>query len=143
MKPVSILLVDDNEGDILLTREALSQVSIPNQVCVARDGQEAIWFLQQTGEFANAQRPDLILLDINMPRLNGQEVLSFIKNDQQFSSIPVVMFSSSNSPRDVKESYQNSANSYITKPLGVEKFEQVIEAITQFWFQTAQLPGRN
>lgn len=142
MNPVSILLVEDNEGDIILTQTALSQCRFPSSVSIVKDGQDAISFLRQQGAWSNAPRPDLVLLDINMPRVSGQEVLHFIKSDEDLKAIPVIMFSSSSADRDVRESYSNHANCYITKPLGMDNFEEIVASIEQFWFHTVQLPGR-
>lgn len=141
MKPIHILLVEDSEGDIMLTTDAFEDARIANTVSVTRDGEEAIHFLQQTGPHANAERPDLILLDINMPRKNGHEVLQFIKNDAHFKTIPVIMLTTSSSPSDIYHSYSEYANAYITKPIDIKDFFKVITTIEDFWLQITQLPG--
>lgn len=141
MKPIHILLVEDSEGDIMLTTDAFEDARIANTVSVTRDGEEAIHFLQQTGPHANAERPDLILLDINMPRKNGHEVLQFIKSDAHFKTIPVIMLTTSSSPNDIYNSYSEYANAYITKPIDIKDFFKVITTIESFWLQIAQLPG--
>src|SRR5690606_17310811 len=107
MKPLHILLVEDNEGDILLTTEALEEGGVSNTLSIARDGQEAIWYLEKKGDFTDSPTPDIILLDINMPRKNGQEVLAFIKQSDHFRHIPVIMLTTSSSERDIMTSYRN------------------------------------
>src|SRR5678816_1415829 len=119
-KAVHILLVEDNEGDIVLTLEALKEARIHNNVDVIRDGEKAMEFLKKEGEFGNAKTPDLILLDINLPKIDGKEVLASIKNDEVLKIIPVVMLTTSDSEKDIIESYNSHANCYITKPVGFE-----------------------
>lgn len=140
VKEVRILLVEDNEGDIVLTMEALREARIYNTVDVARDGDEALRFLQKEGIFAAAQTPDLIFLDINLPRLDGQELLTIIKNDPVLKIIPVIMLTTSESERDILAAYANHANCYITKPVDMEKFLEVIQRIKNFWISIVQLP---
>lgn len=140
MKSIHILLVEDSEGDIMLTTDAFEEARIANKVSVTRDGEEAIHFLQKTGPHANAERPDLILLDINMPRKNGHEALQFIKNDARFKTIPVIMLTTSSSPTDIHQAYANHANAYITKPIDIKDFFKVINTIEDFWLQITQLP---
>lgn len=143
MDEIQILLVEDNEGDILLTLEAFKEMKVKNNVAVVKDGAEAIEFLKKQGESADKTMPHLILLDINMPKLNGIEVLDFIKKNEKFRKIPVVMLTTSSSEADISECYDKSANCFITKPLDFEKFIDVIESIESFWFTTAQLPKNN
>ena len=138
MKEIQILLVEDNEGDILLTMEAFKEMKVKNTVAVVKDGVEAIEFLKKRSQ--SNDLPDLILLDINMPKLNGIEVLDFIKKDEKFRRIPVVMLTTSSSQADILACYDKLANCYITKPLDFGKFMDVVEAIESFWFTTAQLP---
>jgi len=140
MNEIQILLVEDNEGDILLTMEAFKEMKIKNTVTVVKDGVEAIDFLKKRSEAEGQTLPDLILLDINMPKLNGIEVLEFIKKDEKFRKIPVVMLTTSSSQADISACYDKFANCYITKPLDFGKFMDVVEAIESFWFSTAQLP---
>jgi chemotaxis family two-component system response regulator Rcp1 len=140
MKELQILLVEDNEGDILLTLEAFKELKVSNTVAVVRDGAEAIEFLKKEGQFINCVMPNLILLDINMPRLNGIEVLEFIKNDEKLKKIPVVMLTTSSSDADIAACYERSANCFITKPMDFEKFLDIVQSIESFWFNVAQLP---
>jgi CheY-like chemotaxis protein len=140
MDPVHILLVEDNEGDIILTLEAFNDVKLKNTVSVVRDGEEAVQYLNQEGNFQGAIPPDFILLDINLPRMDGKEVLAYIKNHDRFKTIPVVMLTTSSSEKDIKDSYNAFANCYITKPVDFEKFIQVIRSIEEFWISIVQLP---
>lgn len=138
---IRILLVEDNEGDILLTLEALKEARIGNEVDVVKDGDKAIQFLKKEGEFKGAKTPDLILLDINLPRTDGFEVLAVIKNDERLSVIPVIMLTTSDSEKDILESYQQHANCYITKPVNFENFMDVIQTIKDFWINIVKLPN--
>ena len=140
MNEIQILLVEDNEGDILLTLEAFKEISVKNNIEVVKDGVEAIEFLKRQGLYAESVMPNLILLDINMPKLNGIEVLDFIKKDEQLKKIPVVMLTTSSSESDISACYERSANCFITKPLDFGKFLHVVQAIESFWFKIAQLP---
>ncbi|HMP98556.1 MAG TPA: response regulator [Cyclobacteriaceae bacterium] len=141
MKPIHILLVEDNEGDILLTTEALEEGKITNKVSTIKDGQEALNFLEKKGEYADADTPDLILLDVNLPRKNGHEVLQQIKNSPGTSHIPVIMLTTSSSERDINMSYRNHANCYITKPVEIDNFMEVISKIEDFWISIVKLPA--
>lgn len=138
MTNVKILLVEDNEGDIILTLEALKEGKLKNEVTVARDGQAALEMLQDS-----VLLPDLILLDINLPKLNGLEVLSSIKRDTRFKSIPVIMLSTSSREKDIFYSYNNHANCFITKPVDLNSFIGVIRTIEEFWSNTVRLPQQN
>lgn len=140
MNEIQILLVEDNEGDILLTLEAFKEMKIKNTVAVVKDGEEAIDFLKEKSKAADQALPDLILLDINMPKINGIEVLEFIKKDDKFRKIPVVMLTTSSSQADIEACYEKYANCFITKPMDFGKFMDVVEQIESFWFSTAQLP---
>lgn len=140
MNEIQILLVEDNEGDILLTLEAFKEMKVKNTVTVVKDGVEAIEFLKNRGEANSLTMPDLILLDINMPKLNGIEVLEFIKKDEKFRKIPVVMLTTSSSQEDISACYDKFANCFITKPMDFGRFMDVVEQIETFWFTTAQLP---
>ncbi|MCF8452011.1 MAG: response regulator [Pedobacter sp.] len=138
MKPIHILLVEDNEGDILLTLDAFEEGKITNQTTVIKDGKSAIDFLE---EHAGTEKlPDLILLDVNLPKKNGHEVLTYIKTSVHLKSLPVIMLTTSSSPRDIKLSYQNHANCYITKPVGAADFMDAINKIEDFWINIVQLP---
>ena len=140
MKPISILLVEDNEGDVLLTTDALYEGKISNSISVVRDGWEAIQFLEKTGSYTNAVIPDLILLDVNLPKMNGHEVLKVIKSSEKLKHIPVIMLTTSSSEGDIMQSYQNYANCYITKPVETENFMKVITSIEDFWISIVKLP---
>jgi two-component system, chemotaxis family, response regulator Rcp1 len=139
MKGIQILLVEDNEGDIVLTLEALSEGKLKNQVSVVRDGAEALDYLYERKN-TPALLPDLILLDINLPKIDGKEVLQTIKNDNDLKTIPVVMLTTSSSDRDVKEAYDNHANCFITKPVDLNKFFEVVKVIEDFWISIVKLP---
>ncbi|HLF47671.1 MAG TPA: response regulator [Chitinophagaceae bacterium] len=139
-KYVHILLVEDNEGDIVLAKEALQDARIINQVSVSRDGDEALDFLFHKGNYSNSEIPDLVLLDINMPRVNGFEVLTTMKNDESLKSIPVVMLTTSSSEKDIKFAYEHHANCYITKPVDMEKFIEVVRKVEDFWLSIVKLP---
>lgn len=140
MSEIQILLVEDNEGDILLTLEAFKEMKVKNRIAVVKDGAEAIEFLKKQGQYADSVIPHLILLDINMPKLNGIEVLDFIKKDEKLKSIPVIMLTTSSAESDITACYEKSANCFITKPLDFGKFLNVVEAIESFWFNIARLP---
>lgn len=135
MKPIHILLVEDNEGDILLTREAFEDARIINKLSVTKDGKEAIDFLTAPGDL-----PDIILLDVNLPRKNGHEVLKYIKSDDRLKHIPVIMLTTSSAEKDINLSYNNYASCYITKPVDVTDFLDVIATIENFWISIVKLP---
>lgn len=133
-KPIEILLVEDNAGDVRLTREALKDAKVLNNLHVARDGEEATEFLFRNGKHADAPRPDIILLDLNLPRKDGREVLAEIKADKELKRIPVVILTTSKSEEDVLKSYNLHANCYVTKPLDLDQFIGVVKSIQDFWF---------
>ncbi|WP_412027592.1 response regulator [Deinococcus yunweiensis] len=137
---IEILLVEDNEPDVLLTLEAFEEASVPNRLHVARDGVEALRFLRREGEHAQAPRPDVILMDINMPRKNGLEVLQEIKADRSLVSIPVVMLTTSQSDDDVRNSYERHASGYVVKPVGFENFLNAMRAFENFWMTFVRFP---
>ena len=139
-RAINILLVEDNEGDIILTLEAFKEARIHNNVDVVKDGEKAIQYLRKEGQYIHSYTPDLILLDINLPRLDGKEVLAYIKNDDVLKSIPVVMLTTSDSEKDIMDSYLRHANCYITKPVGFEHFMQVVLTIKDFWISIVRLP---
>lgn len=143
MKSVHILLAEDSEGDILLTKEAFEEARILNTLSVVTDGHEAICFLEKSGIYTNVSRPDLILLDVNMPKKTGHEVLHFIKNDDRFKMIPVIMLTTSSSEKDIQSSYSNYVNCYIVKPVEVDNFLKVISTIEDFWLQITRLPAHS
>jgi CheY-like chemotaxis protein len=140
MKAIEILLVEDNPGDARLTREALSQSKVRNNLHRASDGEEALAFLRRQGSFAGAPTPDLILLDLNLPRRDGREVLEDIKSDPALKHIPVVILTSSQAEEDIIRSYQLHANCFITKPVDLEQLTKVVQGIEQFWFTLVKLP---
>ena len=141
MKPIHILLVEDNEGDIFLVTEALEEGKIVNKISVAKDGKEAIDFLEKKGKYQNAERPDLILLDVNLPKKNGHEVLEHIKSQKNLKQIPVIMLTTSSAEKDISMSYKNHANCFITKPVDVENFLKVVYSIENFWISIVTLPA--
>ncbi len=141
MNPIHILLVEDNEGDILLTTEALQEGKILNKITVARDGRQAVDFLSKTGEYANAEAPNLILLDINLPKKNGHEVLQFIKTNDKLKLLPVIMLTTSSAERDISMAYNNHANCYITKPVDVDDFMEAVLKMEDFWINIVKLPN--
>ncbi len=140
MHAIHILLVEDNEGDILLTKEAFEDAKLLTRLSVVRDGKEAVDFLNKHGAFKEVETPDLLLLDVNLPKKNGHEVLKFIKEDENLKHIPVIMFTTSSSEKDINLSYQNHANCYITKPVDVNDFLSVITKVENFWISVVNLP---
>lgn len=140
MTKIHILLVEDNEGDIVLTLEALEEAKIFNNVSVVRDGHQAIEFLEKNGKYYDSEDPDLILLDINLPKKNGHEVLTFAKNDPRFQHIPIIMLTTSSSEKDINSSYRNHANCFIVKPVDADNFLKVIRDIENFWVSIVKLP---
>ena len=139
MKSLKILLVEDSPSDVRLIREALKDTPVPVQITVARDGVEAIEYLRQT-EVGLATRPDLMLLDLNLPRKNGREVLAEVKSSPTLKQIPILVMTSSRSDEDVEQAYALNANCYITKPGDLNEYVNVVRAIEEFWFMTATLP---
>lgn len=139
-KPISILLVEDNPGDVYLTREALKDSKINSTLDVVKDGVECMEFLRHHGKFAEAQTPDVILLDLNLPKKNGREVLAEVKRDNTLRSIPVIVFTSSQSENDIRTSYLLNANCYITKPVDYDEYIRIIRSIENFWFSIVRLP---
>ena len=138
---IDILLVEDNPGDVRLTREALRDAKVLNNLHVARDGIEAMDFLHQEGQYAGAARPDLILLDLNLPKRDGRVVLEEIKLDPKLKRIPVVVLTTSEAEQDILQSYNLHANCYITKPVDMEQFVTVVKSIKDFWFTIVRLPS--
>ena len=143
MKDIDILLVEDNEGDIVLTMEALEDARILNKVTVKRDGAEALDFLFNLAKHNPNELPDLILLDINLPKIDGKEVLSQIKTNPVLKKIPVVMLTTSSSEVDILESYNKHANCYIIKPVDLNKFFSIVKAIENFWVTIVKLPVKD
>jgi CheY-like chemotaxis protein len=137
---IEVLLVEDNPGDVRLTREALKEGKVRNNLSVAPDGVEALAFLRREGKYADAPRPDVILLDLNLPRKDGREVLEAIKADPALRNIPVVILTTSDAERDIVRAYSLHANCYITKPVDLDQFITVVKSIEDFWFTIVKLP---
>ncbi|GAB0058123.1 Response regulator rcp1 [Candidatus Magnetaquicoccaceae bacterium FCR-1] len=142
-KPVEILLVEDSPGDVELTREALADSKLLNRLYVVEDGEEALDFLRRKGRFAHAVRPDVVLLDLNLPRRDGREVLEEIKGDPELKAIPVVVLTTSRADEDILRTYQLHANCYITKPVDLNQFFAVVKSVENFWFSVVKLPPKN
>ncbi len=139
-RPIRILLVEDNPGDVQLTREALRENKVANELFVARDGEEALRFLRHEGTFQKEPRPDLILLDLNLPRKDGREVLAEIKDDPNLRRIPVVILTTSKAEIDILRAYDLHVNCYVTKPLNLDRFLEVVRSIESFWLSIVELP---
>jgi CheY-like chemotaxis protein len=140
LKPVEILLVEDNPGDVRLTLEGLKETRVSSNLSVVRDGVEAMSFLRREGEYANAPRPALILLDLNLPKRDGRDVLARIKADDTIKRIPVVVFTSSAAEQDVHKAYGLHANCYIIKPVELDQFMKAVKSIGDFWLSLVRLP---
>jgi two-component system response regulator len=138
--PIDILLIEDNPGDVRLTVEAFADSGLHNDLHVAQDGVEALAFLRRQGSYVNAPRPDLILLDLNLPRKNGRQVLAEIKADDELKHIPVVILTTSETLKDILEMYSLQANFYITKPVNLDQFIKVVQSIEEFWLGIVKLP---
>ena|SRR5262245_24539559 len=138
--PIEILLVEDNPGDVRLTREALKDGKIHVRLTAVADGEEAMSYLRRQGSHANAVRPDLILLDLNLPRKSGREVLAEIKSDLSLRRIPIVVLTSSQAEQDILNSYDLSANCYVCKPVDLDQFIKVVKSIEDFWLTIVKLP---
>ena len=143
INPVRILLVEDNPGDVRLTTEALKDSKIFNKLDVVEDGDEALLYLNKEGKYSEATTPDLILLDLDMPKTSGREVLEIIKKDPKLKRVPVVVLTVSQSDQDVLRSYDMHANAYVTKPINLNEFLQVIQSIENFWFTIVKYPYKD
>ncbi len=141
-KPIDILLVEDNPGDVRLTKEALKENKISNNLYEVIDGVEALDFLYKRGKYAKKPRPDIILLDLNLPRKDGREVLAEIKNDESLKRIPVVILTTSRAEEDIVKTYNLHANCYITKPVDLDQFLRVVKSIEDFWISIVKLPPK-
>ena len=141
MKLAHILLVEDNEGDIILTLEAFEESKLKTEISVARNGQEALDFLFKRFDYVNSKKPDLILLDINIPIFNGHEVLKQIKSHPELKKIPVIMLTTSANQKDIDKAYENHCNSYVKKPLDMDEFLKSVLKIEEFWLQLTTLAG--
>jgi CheY-like chemotaxis protein len=142
LNAIAVLLVDDDPGDTLMIREAFEHNKVRNELASVADGVQAMQYLRREGEYATATRPDLILLDLNLPRKDGREVLAEIKGDPALSTIPVVVLTTSHAEEDVLRSYQLHANAYVTKPVDFERFIEVVRQIDEFFVTVVKLPGQ-
>ena len=140
--PIEILLVEDDPGDALITKEALEHGKVLNTLRVLANGEEAIAYLRRTGEYAEATRPDLILLDLNLPRVDGREVLAEIKRDPDLKRIPVIVLTTSSHERDIAQCYELNANCFITKPMALAKFLSVMRILDEFWLTIVRRPPK-
>ncbi|MGO8761250.1 MAG: response regulator [Desulfobaccales bacterium] len=141
-RPIEILMVEDNPGDVRLTVEALKEGKVRNNLHTVADGVQAMAFLRRQGQYADATRPDLVLLDLNLPKMNGREVLAEIKEDPELRRIPVVILTVSKAEQDILKSYNLHANCYITKPVDLDQFLGVVKSIENFWLTVVMLPPR-
>lgn len=139
-RPVELLLVEDNPGDVELTREALEEAKVRNRLNVVGDGEEAVAYLRRQGRYAGATRPDLVLLDLNLPRMDGRAVLAEIKNDPDLRRIPVVVLTTSEAEKDVLGAYELHANAYIVKPVDLDQFLGVVRSVEGFWLAVVKFP---
>ncbi len=139
-RPIEILLVEDNPGDVLLTREAFEEGKVSNNLNHVADGVEALAYLRRQGQYADRPTPDLVLLDLNMPRKGGIEVLEEVKADEALKNIPIVVLTTSEAEADILRSYHNHANAYITKPVDLEQFIRVVRTLEEFWLVVVRLP---
>lgn len=142
VRPVDILLVEDNPGDVRLTQEALKDAKVLNEIYIAKDGVEALEFLHRRGKFVDMPIPDLILLDLNLPKKDGREVLAEVKHDPILKHIPVVVLTTSKAEEDIVKSYNLHANAYITKPVDLKRFAEIIHVLNEFWFTIVKLPPK-
>jgi CheY-like chemotaxis protein len=141
--PIEVLLVEDDPGDVLMTREAFEDYKVRNNLAVVTDGAEALAYMRREGQYADVTRPDLVLLDLNLPRRDGREVLAEIKNDPELRQIPVVVLTTSQADEDVLRSYQLHANAYVTKPVDFDRFISVVRRIDEFFVSVVKLPPRS
>ncbi|MFC7074071.1 response regulator [Halovenus rubra] len=140
-EPVEILLAEDNPNDVEMTRRAFDKGKFVNHLHVVNNGIEAMEFLRQEGEYADKPRPDIILLDLEMPQKDGKEVLEDLEDDPELSPIPVIVLTSSEAERDIIESYRHNANAYMTKPVGYKDFQETVREVESFWFRVVKLPN--
>ncbi|MBN1522585.1 MAG: response regulator [Candidatus Aureabacteria bacterium] len=142
IRPVNILLIEDNPGDVRLIKETFSEDKFYNRLFVAKDGEEAMNFLRRKEPFPDVPRPDIILLDLNLPKMNGHEVLSEIKSDPDLKTIPVVILTTSDAEQDIQKTYEKHVNCYITKPVDLNQFIRVVKGIEDFWLTMVKLPKK-
>jgi len=143
IKPIDILIIEDNEGDARLIKEVLSEGKVSNSLHVVKDGVQAMEFLQRKGAYKSEQIPDLVILDLNLPKKDGREVLLEIKTDNELKKIPVVIMTTSQAEEDILKSYDLHANCYITKPIDLNQFIKVVKSIEDFWFSIVKLPPKS
>jgi CheY-like chemotaxis protein len=143
IKPIDILIIEDNEGDARLIKEVLSEGKVSNSLHVVKDGVQALEFLQRKGAYKSEQIPDLVILDLNLPKKDGREVLLEIKTDNELKKIPVVIMTTSQAEEDILKSYDLHANCYITKPIDLNQFIKVVKSIEDFWFSIVKLPPKS
>ena len=141
-RPIEILLVEDSKGDVGLIEEVFGEAKIRNNLHIAEDGEEAILFLNNKGQFLDAPRPDIILLDLNLPKKDGREVLEEVKEDDNLKNIPIVVLTTSKAEEDILRSYNLHANAYITKPVNFDQFIKVVKSIEDFWLEIVKLPSK-
>jgi len=141
--PIEVLLVEDSPGDVRLTREALCEANTSVHLHVANDGVDAMAFLRREGSYANSPRPDLILLDLNLPKMDGREVLEKVKGDGDLKTIPTIILTTSEAEADIVKSYQLRANCYLSKPVQLDAFESLVKSINDFWLTKAKLPHQS
>ncbi|MDE2292730.1 MAG: response regulator [Elusimicrobia bacterium] len=141
-RPVQVLLVEDDPGDVRLTEEALKKSKLLVMITVVEDGEKALQYLRQEGPYKNVVRPDLVLLDLNLPRVDGRQVLEQAKGDPKLRAIPIVVLTTSSADADILKAYGLGGNCYITKPVGFEEFRRIVRSIEEFWFEIVKLPPR-
>lgn len=141
--PIEILLVEDNPGDVRLTQEAFKEAKIRNNLSIARDGEEAMAYLRKEGQYSGATRPVIILLDLNLPKKDGREVLAEVKADESLMQIPVVILTTSSAEEDIVKTYKLHANCYITKPVDLDQFMKIVQTIEDFWLTVVRLPKKD
>ncbi len=142
MESINILLVEDNKGDIELTRESLSRGKLKNKLTVIEDGESALNYLYKRAPYADVERPDIVLLDLNLPKVSGRDILKALKQDDSLKDIPVIILSSSQDAFDIKEAYQLHANCFVSKPVSLDSFIQVVQSIESFWIDIVKLPQK-
>lgn len=142
MESINILLVEDNKGDIELTRESLSRGKLKNRLTVVEDGESALNYLFKRAPYADVMRPDIVLLDLNLPKVSGRDILKALKQDESLNDIPVIILSSSQDAFDIKEAYQLHANCFVSKPVSLSSFIQVVQSIESFWINIVKLPQK-
>lgn len=141
-RPIHVLLVEDDPGDVRLTQEALKRSKLLVMITVVSDGEQALQYLRRVGPYASSVRPDLVLLDLNLPKVDGREVLAAVKSDPELRMVPIVVLTTSAADADILKAYGLGGNCYITKPVGFEEFRRIVRAIEEFWFEVVKLPPR-